>query len=58
MDRITLRRRIIHGRLRIRCKARSLVGRSRRLVQIRPMARTGFYENAVGHAEDAPTGWN
>jgi hypothetical protein len=47
MDRITLRRRIIHGRLRIRCKTRSLVDRSRQLVQIRPTASVGFYENAA-----------
>jgi hypothetical protein len=40
--------------LRIPCKTRPLVGRSRRLVQIRPMTSAGFYENAAFHGMESP----
>jgi hypothetical protein len=40
--------------LRIPCKTCPLVGRSRRLVQIRPMTSAGFYENAAFHGMESP----
>jgi len=44
-----------HARpLRIPCKTCPLVGRSRRLVQIRPMTSAGFYENAAFHSMESP----